>query len=339
MRKFLIFVLACMASAHPVLGAADTGGSYLCIGTEPAWRLDLWPGEGRFKYSDQPVQNLSGQFTQADPPRLWTWRGKSSTRQRRDLVATLRGETCSDGASGRQYPFSIAVATPDGKRLSGCCRLPETAAQPAKSRIEMLSGAWLRRAPDASGKGGKEGFNLAADGKLSLIGIRSMKGEGWRLDGDDLVLTTETGRDPQPVVNRMHIEELSDSALVLSAPSGDLAGTYQREVVGRVTGTVTYRQRIALPPDAVVEVKLVDVSAQDVAAKTIGEQTIRSPGQVPVPFEIGYDAALIQARHRYAIQARILVEGKLSFTNTLAYPVITMGSPSRVDVVVQPTSR
>jgi uncharacterized lipoprotein YbaY len=33
-----------------------------------------------------------------------------------------------------------------------------------------------------------------------------------------------------------------------------------------VTGTVTYLERIALPPDATVAVRLLDISRQDVAA-------------------------------------------------------------------------
>ena len=39
-----------------------------------------------------------------------------------------------------------------------------------------------------------------------------------------------------------------------------------------VTGTVFYLQRIALTPEAVITVKLQDVSLQDVAAVTITEQ-------------------------------------------------------------------
>ena len=41
-----------------------------------------------------------------------------------------------------------------------------------------------------------------------------------------------------------------------------------------VTGTVAYRERMALPSDAVVEVRLSDVSRQDVAAPLIAETTV-----------------------------------------------------------------
>jgi len=38
-----------------------------------------------------------------------------------------------------------------------------------------------------------------------------------------------------------------------------------------VTGTVTYRERLALPPDAAIDVRLEDTSVQDAPAKLIGE--------------------------------------------------------------------
>ena len=44
---------------------------------------------------------------------------------------------------------------------------------------------------------------------------------------------------------------------------------------GQVTGSVTYRERIALPPTAVVQVRLVDVSRADAPAVLIAEQVIR----------------------------------------------------------------
>ncbi len=53
-----------------------------------------------------------------------------------------------------------------------------------------------------------------------------------------------------------------------------------------VTGTVTYLQRIALPPDAVVTIRIEDVSKADAPAEVIGEQVIQTEGaQVPIPFQ------------------------------------------------------
>ena len=110
----------------------------------------------------------------------------------------------------------------------------------------------------------------------------------------------------------------------------------QKEKQATVSGTVYYHQRIALPPDASVEVKLVDISKQDVPATTIAEQRITNPGQVPVPFELHYDPAKIDSRMTYAVQARIEQGGKLLFISTSVFPVITRGNPTHVEVKVDP---
>ena len=103
-----------------------------------------------------------------------------------------------------------------------------------------------------------------------------------------------------------------------------------------VTGSVTYLERIALPDDAVVEVKLLDVSLTDVEAVTISEQTIANLGQVPIPFELLYDPQDIDPRNTYRVQARITNGGDLIFINTSAFLVLTQGNPSTVEVIVEP---
>ena len=105
----------------------------------------------------------------------------------------------------------------------------------------------------------------------------------------------------------------------------------------KVTGTVTYRQRIALTPDAVLEVKLLDVSRADAPSETIASQEIRLEArQVPIAFEIQYDPTHIDPKNRYTIQARILESGNLRFISQQAYPVLTGGNPSTVEVIVGP---
>ncbi len=104
--------------------------------------------------------------------------------------------------------------------------------------------------------------------------------------------------------------------------------------VAKVTGTVTYREKIALTPGAVVEVKLQDVSRADAPAITIGEQTIENPGQVPIAFEIEYDPADIDDRFSYAIGVRITESGELAFINDTRYSVITRDNPTHVDMVL-----
>jgi putative lipoprotein len=103
-----------------------------------------------------------------------------------------------------------------------------------------------------------------------------------------------------------------------------------------VTGTVSYLQRIALPTNAVIVVKLSDVSLADAPAKMIAEQTINlGQRQVPVPFELTLDPAKIDAKHTYSVSAKITVDGKLMFTTAQAYPVLTNGKPSHVDLILK----
>ncbi|UUM31462.1 YbaY family lipoprotein [Vibrio japonicus] len=91
-----------------------------------------------------------------------------------------------------------------------------------------------------------------------------------------------------------------------------------------ITGSVFYRERIALPDNAVVTVKLQDVSLADAPAKVIAEHRFETNGaQVPFDFELTYDASEIEPRHRYSVSARIEVEGKLKFITDTSYPVIT----------------
>ena len=104
-----------------------------------------------------------------------------------------------------------------------------------------------------------------------------------------------------------------------------------------VTGSVTYRERIALPPSAVVKVRLVDVSRADAPATVIGEQVIKAAGrQVPFAFEIAYDPKRIEERFTYAVQARIEDEdGRLRFISDRHYPVLTRGAGQHVDLVLR----
>ena len=107
-------------------------------------------------------------------------------------------------------------------------------------------------------------------------------------------------------------------------------------IAPRVTGTITYRQRIALPADAVIKVQLVDVSRQDVPGITISELTIYPNGrQVPFEFQIDYRPAQIDAGHTYSLQASIAFHGRTRFLNDRPYAVLTRGAPAHVDMVLR----
>lgn len=98
----------------------------------------------------------------------------------------------------------------------------------------------------------------------------------------------------------------------------------------RISGSVAYRERMALPADSTVTVRVEDVSRADAPADVLAEQTIATAGrQVPIPFELEVPGNLIQADHRYGLRAEIrTADGRRLFATTNHHPVITAGSPT-----------
>ncbi len=129
-----------------------------------------------------------------------------------------------------------------------------------------------------------------------------------------------------------------------SAREGDVARTVEKDSAVRdtvakdsvVRGTVAYRERVALPDSATVEIRLLDISRQDVVAEVIAETTLMTGGkQVPIPFELPYDATRIHPRHSYAVRATIHAEGQMLFTTDTVHQVITGGHPVEVDLMLK----
>jgi putative lipoprotein len=129
---------------------------------------------------------------------------------------------------------------------------------------------------------------------------------------------------------------LAATAVLGGCASNDPGTGKGDPVTAEVSGTVTYRERIALPPTATVKVKLVDVSRADAPAIALGEQLIDTAGrQVPFSFVIRYDPGRIDPRHTYAVQARIENGGTLLFISDQQYPVITRDAPDRVEITLK----
>lgn len=150
--------------------------------------------------------------------------------------------------------------------------------------------------------------------------------------------------------------EGADSPLMLERANGVLQTTADEDEYGEigltlyefgtialnsnlpaVSGTVSYRQRIALPPEALITVLLVDVSLADAPAQVISEQVITAGGQQPpFPFELSYNPRTYDPARTYALQARIESNGELLFTTTSQYRVLTGEGTGPVEVMVEP---
>ena len=100
-------------------------------------------------------------------------------------------------------------------------------------------------------------------------------------------------------------------------------------------GEVFYLQRIALPPTATLSVSLQDVSLMDAPAVTLASQAGPIKGNVPLPFHLTYDPAQVKPGHRYAVSARIELDGRLLFITTEHHGVQLDGTdtqPVRIKV-------
>lgn len=107
------------------------------------------------------------------------------------------------------------------------------------------------------------------------------------------------------------------SAIIAASPSLAAPAT--------IRGSVSYRERIALPPSATVTVQLIDVSRAGASFTIIAETTTRPGRNVPVPYVIRYNDRDIRPNRRYALRAEIRDGRRLLFTTTRNYPILSGG--------------
>ena len=84
-----------------------------------------------------------------------------------------------------------------------------------------------------------------------------------------------------------------------------------------LSGSVMYHERMALPVNAVINVRLLDVSLADAPARVLAEQTIEARGQsVPISYTLEYDPSQVRDNLSYAVRAEIRdADGDLLWTN------------------------
>lgn len=114
-------------------------------------------------------------------------------------------------------------------------------------------------------------------------------------------------------------------SLLMLAACGD--GT------GKIKGTATYRERIALPQDAVFEAELLDMSADE--PRVIASSGVQAAGGVPLAFAITYRKNLIDRAKPYAVRAEIRSQARTLFQSAEPVPVLTKGAGRTLDLVLK----
>ena len=103
-------------------------------------------------------------------------------------------------------------------------------------------------------------------------------------------------------------------------------------ITGTIEGSVLYRERMMLPPGAMIEVQLQDISRADALATVMETLTLPVEGGPPYAFAMSYGPENIDPRRRYALRASISLDDKLLFTTT-EYIDPFAGNP--LEIVVQ----
>jgi putative lipoprotein len=99
-----------------------------------------------------------------------------------------------------------------------------------------------------------------------------------------------------------------------------------------VSGTATWRESMMLPPGAVLEVTVEDISRADAPSTRLARFALSPVGAPPVAFEL--DVPAPDPRASLNLRATIRDGTALLYTTDVISPVLTQGAPARADLVL-----
>lgn len=144
--------------------------------------------------------------------------------------------------------------------------------------------------------------------------------------------------DPVPVITKGN--PTTDVEIMLAPVAPEETPTPEQPIESAITGMVTYLQRVALPDDAQVMVVLREI-ATGAPTPVLAETSYVLEGQqVPVPYTLSYDPAIIDEARSYGVEGFIFDgAGTLLFSSSELVPVLTLGNPSSgVEIRVEPSA-
>jgi putative lipoprotein len=97
--------------------------------------------------------------------------------------------------------------------------------------------------------------------------------------------------------------------------------------------TVTYRERIALPPDAELELEIADISRADAPSVTLVYSRM-SIQRVPMTVTLGTEEDQLDERFTYSVRGRIYSGDTVIFRSDTVTPVFTRDAPDEVTLVL-----
>lgn len=114
------------------------------------------------------------------------------------------------------------------------------------------------------------------------------------------------------------------------------AHSEDRETDGMKTivGTVWYRERMLLPPNAEILINLEEVARADAPSDLIATTRFAPEAGQPWAFSLEYDPAKLYDKGRYVLRAMIEAEGRLLFTSTEHIPAFDRNPEEPLKIMV-----
>lgn len=106
-----------------------------------------------------------------------------------------------------------------------------------------------------------------------------------------------------------------------------------------VSGTIWIKQKVALPPDAVLTVTLSDASLADAPSKVVAQRAVRTEGkQAPFSFVLPYNPSDVKPNARILLSAAVTINGKLVFITDTVQEAINNGG-TKIDQNLVPVQQ
>ncbi|MEC6814164.1 META domain-containing protein [Photobacterium toruni] len=135
------------------------------------------------------------------------------------------------------------------------------------------------------------------------------------------------------ILSALMLQACNDKEATVKAPQQPTAIVKAEKVEMKpLEVSVIYLDRRMLPPGAVLNVILEDVSLADAPSVTLSSESMDIAGTPPYPVTLNYDANKIKTNHRYNVRATIKVDNKLVMTSTSAVNPFAADAKQPVDV-------
>ncbi|QIL83133.1 META domain-containing protein [Diaphorobacter sp. HDW4A] len=103
-----------------------------------------------------------------------------------------------------------------------------------------------------------------------------------------------------------------------------------------ITGRAFSRTRIYIPPEAVFEAALMDVTNENQPPVALARQRIEPAGPAPFDLNIPFETRQLQRNGKYVVQAQVSLYNQLLYYTPGSHPVLPDPAFHRTDVILEP---